>query len=62
MVEPVDNAQGMIVAPLIHFMALEGRPNKDRDHELPLVPRHLHHGKHRARACTFPACADDDHD
>ena len=62
MVEPLHNAQRMIVAALIHFMALEGRPNEDRDDELPLVTRHLHHGKHRARTRAFPACADDDHD
>ena len=61
-VEALHDAERVIVAALVHLVALERRPDEDRDDEFALGTRHLHHGKHRACAGALPAGADDDHD
>ena len=60
-VQALHDAQRVVVAALVHLVALEGRPDEDRDDELAEVARHLDHGDHGARAGPLAACADDDH-
>ena len=61
-VESLDDVQRVIVATLVDFMALERRPNEDRQHQLAMLPRELGQREHRAGAGAFAAGADQDDD
>ena len=52
----------MVVAALVDFVALEGRPNEDRQHQPAVLPRELGQREHRARAGPLAAGADQDDD
>ena len=61
-IELLDRAHGVVVVALVHLVALERRPNEDRDDELLLLPRDLCEGKHRAGASALSSRAHEDDD
>jgi hypothetical protein len=61
-IEPGGYLHRVVVAALVHLVALEGRPHEDRKHQLLLLTRHLGQRKDGSGTCSLSACADhDDH-
>ncbi len=58
-IELATDVQSVVVAALLYLMALEGRSNKDRNHQLVLCARNLRQRKHRAGARSLATRSDE---